>query len=758
MQSQSVKCFWIVARLTVRGILVRRNSYRYQNEVIQNHHHKLTIFLAGVISVGVPTLSEAQAAASASVMPPAGDELQEIVVTAERREERLQSVPMAVSVITAEAALKSRITTSEDLPLAVPGLQMDLTGVGMTPFLRGVGTTFVAPGAEPSVAIYVDGGYMPSSAGGLFNLNNIERVEVLKGPQGTLFGRNATGGVIQVISREPSSESSADLSVGYGNYDTSMLNFYVTTGLAAGLATDLAVYADDHPDGWGHNFFTGDRNYKYENIDVRNTWLWQPQESTRIKLALDYEDTTNEAGLGFKPLPGTMTIAGTTYAGFYNTDSNVQDRTVMHQGGVLLQGTQDLQFAALKSISTYREVRPNFFLDQDASPLPIVNAQVFDPDNSITQELQLISPEASKVQWIGGLFYFHDVAGLAPTSVGGLAAAPFSLISIAARQHTDSYAGYAQTTLEVAPESHFTAGIRYTEDRRSIGGTTSAEGVGAIAPTVHQSADFDKVTWRLALDHQFTPDVLSYVSYNRGFKSGLFNTDSYAQPAVKPEVLDAYEIGLKSEYFEHRFRANLAGYYYHYTDLQVTEDVTGSQIVLNAAKAEIYGLDADFAVVPIHNLTLNASLAFIHGRYTSFPNAPYFPSVTASNCSPAIGATGACTINATGLNTVHTPSFTMNMSADYAKPTQVGRFDLAADFYHNDGFYWDPANQVRQPTYSLYNASIGWMNRSDRYGMRLWGKNLGGAKYYSFAISQTLGEDFSSAPPRTYGVTISAHF
>ena len=100
----------------------------------------------------------------------------------------------------------------------------------------------------------------------------------------------------------------------------------------------------------------------------------------------------------------------------------------------------------------------------------------------------------------------------------------------------------------------------------------------------------------------------------------------------------------------------------------------------------------------------------------------------------------------------------MNMSADYAKPTQVGRFDLAADFYHNDGFYWDPANQVRQPAYSLYNASIGWMNRSDRYGMRLWGKNLGSAKYYSFAITQTLGEDFSPAPPRTYGVTISAHF
>ena len=121
---------------------------------------------------------------------------------------------------------------------------------------------------------------------------------------------------------------------------------------------------------------------------------------------------------------------------------------------------------------------------------------------------------------------------------------------------------------------------------------------------------------------------------------------------MKPEVLDAYEIGLKSEYFDHRFRANLAGYYYQYKDLQVTELVAGSDYVLNAAKAEIYGLDADFTAIPLRNLTLNASLALIHGRYTNFPNAPYFPPVTASSCSPGIGAVGACTIDATDRKSV----------------------------------------------------------------------------------------------------------
>jgi iron complex outermembrane receptor protein len=727
------------------------------SEGIMGYHRNAWILgcLAGFIPIGAPSLSSAQAVAPASVASASGNELQEVVVTAERRDESLQSVPISVSVLTGNVALRSGIATSEDLSLAVPGLQMDLDGIGLSPFLRGVGSTFYSPGAESSVAIYVDGEYLPSEAT-LFNLNNIDRVEVLKGPQGTLFGRNATGGVIQVITKDPSNEPSADLSVGYGNYDTSVVNFYGTTGVAAGLATDLAVYADDNSNGWGHNLFNGDKDYAYENIDVRNTWLWQPQQSTRIKLALDYEDTTNEAGLGFKPLPGTVMDAGTTYPGFYNTDANLQDRTVMHQGGASLQVSQDLQFATFKSISTYRELRPNFILDQDASPLPIVDIHIFDPDNSITQELQLISPESSRLQWIGGFFYYHDVAGLAPLDISGLAAAPFSLIAMAARQHTESYAGYAQATFAVAPDTHLTTGIRYTDDQRSIGGTTSAEGVGVLASGA-QSAQFDKVTWRLALDHQFTPDVLGYISDNRGFKSGTFNTSAYSQPAVKPEVLDAYEIGLKSEYLDHRVRANLAGYYYQYDDLQVSELVAGSQIVLNAAKAEIYGLDADFTVLPIHDLTLNASFALIHGRYTSFPDAPYFPAVTATGCSPGVGAIGSCTTDATGLDTVHTPSLSLNLSADYAKPTSIGPFDISTVFYHSDGFFWDPANQVRQPTYSLYNASIGWMNPLERFGVRLWGKNLGGAKYYSYAIAQTLGEDFSPAPPRTYGVTISAH-
>src|ERR1700733_13456438 len=180
-----------------------------------SNHRTLTVIgvLAQVLSICALRISAAHAQ-SASVVAPSeteearAGEIPEIVVTAERREEQAQSVPIAVSVISSEAALKSGITTSEELVLAVPGLQMDLNGGGLSPFLRGVGTTFADAGAEPSVAIYMDGVYIPSPEGGLFNLNNVERVEILKGPQGTLFGRNATGGVIQGIPKDPSNEPS----------------------------------------------------------------------------------------------------------------------------------------------------------------------------------------------------------------------------------------------------------------------------------------------------------------------------------------------------------------------------------------------------------------------------------------------------------------------------------------------------------------------------------------------------------------------
>jgi iron complex outermembrane receptor protein len=322
-------------------------------------------------------------------------------------------------------------------------------------------------------------------------------------------------------------------------------------------------------------------------------------------------------------------------------------------------------------------------------------------------------------------------------------------------QRLSSYSGFGQTTLEVADATHVTLGVRYTSDHRNIAGDTVVPlGPGGapvpILPSA-QSAVFSKPTWRIALDHQFAADVLGYVSYNRGFKSGVFDSLAYSNAAVKPEVLDAYELGAKSEFLERRLRINAAVFDYKYQDIQIDQLTGGVSTLLNAAKAKIYGADLDVTVVPLPGLSIGSALEYLHGRYDSFPNAPlYTPLATGGD------ATGA--FDATGKTAVRSPDFTGNLTVAYAFGAAFGKLDFVAGDYYNSGFYWNPDNRVRQPSYSLVNASAAWTANDGRWDVRLWGKNLLSRRYYSYATDQAFGDDASPAAPLTYGLTFGCHF
>jgi len=677
------------------------------------------------------------------------DQLQEITVTAERREEGLQRVPVAVSVVQGSLATKQGVIDTNDLTIAVPGLQFAYGPAGVSPFIRGVGSTYSSAGAEPSVATYVDGVYIGSSEGSLFSFNNIDRIEVLKGPQGTLFGRNATGGVVQVITKDPSPTPSADVTIGYANYDTTTATFYGTTGILPTLSTDLAVYAKDQDNGWGHNLFNGSKTYTNSEYAVRNKWLWAPTSSTQVRLALSYDSLNSELPLGFKVFPGVVTYGGAGYPGFYNTDANLNDRFTDKHSIAALTIAQDVGFATFKSITSFQRNDVHWTLDFDGGPTPYANAIFPEPDSATTQEFNLSSANDSRIKWLVGLYYFdgnaaYDPLSLSGTSFGG------ATIDIRGHENTKSYAVYEQTTFEVAESTHLTAGIRYTKDERDVSGTTTIEGVGEIASAA-QSKDFEKMTWRLALDRQFTADVLGYLSYNRGFKSGVFNVISYAAPAVNPETIDAYEIGFKSEYLDHRLRVNVASFYDKYKNLQVPEASEGTELVLNAASAEIYGMEADITAIPISHLTIDAGISLLHGRYTDFPNAPFYTSLPG-------GGNAITSINASGFEMEQAPRATLSLTANYKVPTSIGDFDITGTYYYSDHFYWDNSEQRRSPAYSLLNATIGWLNPSGRYGIQLWAKNITNVEYFGFQQESAYASYFSPAAPRTFGVTLSAHF
>ena len=685
-----------------------------------------------------------------------GSALQEIIVTAQRRGEDLQSVPLTVSAISAQDAERMGVTDTSSLTAAVPGLDFSRQANAATPFIRGVGATSSLIGNEASVATYVDGVYISAPQAALFTLNNIEHIEVDKGPQGTLFGRNATGGVVQVNTRDPSQDSSFDAQLGYGNYRTTSQSLYATTGISKDLAADIALFDVYQSKGWGKDVSTGVDAYMARDFGGRTKLLWTPSEATRITLSADFSVSEGEEGLGLSPLPGTLGLDGvTSNSGFFNTAVAPNDYYKSTDYGGSLKVEQDLGWAKLLSISAARRYRVPFGLDQDATPLPLIEANIQGRDRSYSEEIQLQSTGTKKITWIGGVYYLNDVSDYQPLGLSGLALQGLPYSDVFSTQNLRSYSVFGQTSIEVIDATHLTVGARYTSDHRGIVGETvlplGPGGSPIAAEPSSQSAVFSKPTWRVALDHQFTNDLLGYVSYNRGFKSGVFDALAYSNPAVKPEVLDAYEAGVKSEFFAHRLRINGSAFDYKYKNIQIDQLENGVSTLLNAAKAKIYGADLDIAVVPFNGLTLGTAMEYLHGRYQSFPNAPLYTPLPSGGDLPS-------SFNAAGNTTVRSPDFVGNVTASYTIPVSIGNFDIVVGDYYNSGFYWNPDDRIKQPAYTLVNASVTWSSPKADWDVRVWGKNLTDRRYYSYETDQEFGDDASPAAPLTYGIKVGYHF
>ncbi|MGE4432184.1 MAG: TonB-dependent receptor [Sphingobium sp.] len=688
----------------------------------------------------------------------------DIVVTAQRREERLQDVPISITAISGNSVLQRGLNNTEALTAGVPSLVYTRQGNGATPFVRGIGNSSGQLGQEATVATYIDGVYISTPIAGLFNFNNIERIEVLKGPQGTLFGRNATGGVIQIITRKPSADPYVDASVGYGNYDTFSGSLYATTGLAEGLAIDFAAIGSDQRDGWGKLLTSGKDAFKERSYSFRSKLLWEAGDDTTITLAGEYSYLRTSIGLNYHILPGSFGPNGTTYGGFYNTYVDPQDKILTKQWGVSGKVEHNLGWGQLVSITAYRHADGDFWEDADATGDLIAEAYLNGQVKTFTQEIQLQSPASSPIAWIIGGYYLDDAAAYRPISLQGSSFG--AIVDVYGRQTTRSYSAFGQASTDIFEDTGLTLGLRYSKDDREVNGRTDVN--GAAGDPVRQKASFDKLTWRVGLDHHFSKNIMAYATYNRGFKSGVFNTLSAADPAVKPEVLDAYEIGLKQELFDRRVRLNLSAFYYDYKDIQVNSQISaGRVLLLNAATARVKGGEADFAFDISPNVTLSGGGAYIDGTYRNFRDAPYYianPDGTGGNIVAGAGTCptdapftgGGC--DASGNRLPRSPKVTFNVALDYKTETPIGLIEANANFYHNGGFKWDPDNRLRQKSYNILNASIGWESSDRQLYARLWTQNLLNEQYYSIALEEGLGDHGSPAPPRTYGIKFGVRF
>ena len=742
----------------------------------------------------------------------------DIIVTANRRAQNQQDVPIAVTAVTSEIAEKMGVTDISTLTNVVPGFTFNRQAAGAQPFIRGVGNQSATIGNEPSVALFVDDVYIPTANSALFDFNNIQSVEVLKGPQGTLFGRNATGGVIHVHTRDPNTTAmSTDFEFGYGNYDTVTAKAYVNVPLSQNIAVNVAAYRVDQGKGWGHDIYSGEELFKRNSWGVKGKLLFDMGESTQLLLSGAYNVQKGSLGLAMRTVEGFAGRAGLTPeqagAGFYDGMSGPGNSYTSKFAMGAAKLSHDFGPMRFVSITAYSDSKNSNYLDISAHQGNLL-ADYDQTEWAFTQEIQLLSAEDSKLQWIIGGFYLKDAAlfdgiftGHGPAAGAGAGGAnlgpavPAGLYSSShARQRTESFSGFGQASLEVLPALTATLGLRYTSDKRSIEDNGGELGVlgGAVmiaSGPFPDSRRFNKVTGRFSLDYKVTDDVMIYAAYNRGFKSGVYSTSSYnyatsgVVAAVQPETLDAYSAGFKSDLFDRIVRLNAEGFYYKISNAQLQNNLTnqaGTEI-RNAGKSRLYGFEAELTVQPTPELTIMGSVSVVNGKYTSFPTGPtYFPQSPnaqipipagcASNpliypaggggpiyptsaSAPMVAVSGGCDLS--GNKTLQTAPFSSNLSVIYSIPLGgSGSIDMSANWLHSAAYYFEPDNNqyTRQGPVDLINSAISW-NSGSGLGLRFWVNNLTKKKYYSYiANSGTSGVKGSPAAPRTYGVTLTGHF
>lgn len=741
---------------------------------------RLRAFLAAASTSTLALAAPGQAQEAApDAAPPEVHGLEEIVVTAQRRAENLQEVPIAIAAVTADALSRAGVNDTNSLSQVVPSVNFQRSGASGLFFVRGVGTTNASVGDEGSNAFYVDGVYIPDLSGTVTQFNNIARIEVLKGPQGTLFGRNAFGGLIHIITKEPGEVFEAQGEASYGNYETVQGKLYLGGPVAENLSMDLALTGYDQGKGWGRNVTLNRDIKKMQYWGARSKLVWRASDAVKVTIAGDYYDNDDNTAIGWSvdedfPVRG---LTGPVYSiGSMDTAADQYSLTKLKAWGVSGTIEADLGFANLTSITSVRDSQNNSDFDVDATQIPWLRITFESGSRAYQEELRLASADTKPLSWQIGAFYLRSEVDNASRFRGLAAGGVNGGTFIDATLDTDSYAAFGELSYKLTPSTQVIGGIRYTKDKRKLGGgqyVVVNNALGPFTPT-EGGIDYGRFTYRLAIRQELTEDVSVYASYNRGFKAGTYSLQSPANPPVQPQYINAYEVGLKSELFDRRLRVNAAVFHYDISNYQIRSAAAGAigaAVLLNAASVKVDGLDVEFDAAPTDNLRIFGGFNWLDSRFSNFgkPGSTYqapflypLPAVCdAPGTSDPGTSTGAptggfatCFGDASGFQTPGAPDFTASLGASLTVPvsdTGELRFSLLGNY--NSGFPFESDGLLRQKKYALLNGSVGyWL--TEHWGVELWGKNITGTKYFQQKISTGLGATTDRSAPATYGVTI----
>ncbi len=697
--------------------------------------------------------ASAQAPASAQMSDDGGSA--DIIVTAQRRSERLQDVPISVNVVDSSRLASAAVNDMQQLNAVVPGLNIAVNVGAFTPSIRGIATQSNI--VETPVAIYLDGVYLANSREGLRDLMDIEQIAVLKGPQGTLFGRNATAGVIQLTTRAPKYDLEAQVKFGFDNYSTLRSGLYLTGGLNDKVAASVSLSYSSQGEGWGRSLANGMDLYKVDhNISLRGK-LRGEFGDLKVLLTGDYMDR-EDAGRSYQPYPGTVL----PYAGFGPVSSPYQNYSTtpgwnrFWGTGASLQLEYTGSVNKFVSITSFRKGTGGFRFDLTSVATPYVISTSHLNHKTYTQEFQLLSTGDSALKYVGGLYLFHNEIGYPRFDRVILQPFPASpankLIESFTKERTTSIAPFAQVDLKLLQDTTLTLGGRMTYEKREIEGfsrTTRTTGAVVVSPaTTPNSFQQTKPTWRIALAHKFSQDVSVYASYNRGLKSGGYNISSPQAPVYKNEVLDAYEVGIKSELFDRRLRFNASGFFYQYGQLQLITFLSGTSttVLINAGKAEIYGVDGDFSAKMSDEFILGGGFQLMHATFTDYGSAPI------SSPKPG-GGSQVVNASATGNRLPLAQNVVGTLTADYHKMIGDWKVGFNISGTYNGDYYFEADNFLRQPSYVQLNSSLRISDPYDKYSLTFSASNILNEAVINNTNTQPYGYYAYYGAPRIYSVT-----
>ncbi len=728
-----------------------------------------SVLLAGAAWSAASTMTMAQ-----DVVPQGETALDDIVVTARRRDEQLKDVPVAVSALSAERLEQTGAADITALQQQTPNATVQVargSNSTLISFIRGVGQQDPLWGFEPGVGLYIDDVYVARPQGAVLDIFDVERIEVLRGPQGTLYGRNTIGGAIKYVTKRLGDEPSfmARGTLGSYNQREGLLSASLPLGETFAIGGAFAKYDRD---GFGSNLFTGEEQYDKDVTAFRASAEWTPTDRFFVRLAWDRVVDDSAPRHGHREVNST-TGGFTPPASVYDTNAGIVGEQRVETEGYSVTAEYMLNdMVTLKSISAWRTGDTNTIIDFDQTPQPFLDVPAIYADEQFTQEFQALF-EGDNWSGVAGLYYLDgESSGVFDTIAGNLGLA----IAAAGYVNTKSFSAFADFSYDLSDRLHASIGGRYTKDEKDAGvqrffylGAARSPLTGGtpraiFATRTNYTADdtFEKFTPRVSVSYDFSDDVTGYASVGQGFKSGGWDMrgDAALVPQTvdgyDPETVTTYELGLKGTAFDNRLQFASAAFYSDYKDLQITTQqaatapaVGVASVVDNVGQATIYGFEVEGRSFLSDSLSTNFSVGYLKNEFDEFITLLSGAPVDISNLrSPQNSPEWSAFWAVTWTGDLAGGELTVTPSVSYR--SEFNLFDAP-----------DPV--LDQEGYSLVDIAAIWTAPNGHYQVGLYGRNLTDEEYkiggYNFA-GATFNNSISAfyGPPRTWSAQLTVRY